>query len=374
MGKVQSVGRGVKPRGDHRSHQIRLAWACWSGSLESERQSEAHRRSFGPSSPIDSRTDRRASVSVLGDVIDRSLMSTFSDQPVHSNIWIQELSRILQGASGGFLFGVPLLYTVELWSIGASTHSPSLLAAIGITFGAVYLLTQTEHFRHQIRSTPALIAVESVEALGLGILAATVALILLRRITVETPLTEALGKIVFEGIPFSLGVVLGQSTLDSQYTQTQTEACSYPDCPHRPPRPWRRNQVGSTLADLDATLTGALIVALNIAPTDEIPLLAGGIPPLWLLLIVGMSLGISYAIVFASGFTNQAERRQQSGLFQEPINETLVAYLVSLLVSMLMLWFFRRLSLADPWQEWLSDTIVLGFPAAIGGAAGRVVI
>ncbi|MEO0491605.1 MAG: DUF2391 family protein, partial [Cyanobacteria bacterium J06659_2] len=42
---------------------------------------------------------------------------------------------------------------------------------------------------------------------------AAIALVLLRRITLETPLPESLGKLVFEGVPFSLGVTLARSTL-----------------------------------------------------------------------------------------------------------------------------------------------------------------
>ncbi|MEM9979839.1 MAG: DUF2391 family protein, partial [Cyanobacteria bacterium P01_D01_bin.2] len=96
-------------------------------------------------------------------------------------------------------------------------------------------------------------------------------------------------------------------------------------------------------------------------------------PALWLLLIMAASLLVSYAIVFASGFSDRALRRQQGRLLS-PVTETLAAYLVALAASVIMLVFFQQLSLQDPWQEWLSDTIVLGFPAAIGGAAGRLLI
>ena len=33
--------------------------------------------------------------------------------------WKQELQEIISGASGGFLFGIPLLYTMEVWFIGS---------------------------------------------------------------------------------------------------------------------------------------------------------------------------------------------------------------------------------------------------------------
>jgi uncharacterized membrane protein len=80
---------------------------------------------------------------------------------------------------------------------------------------------------------------------------------------------------------------------------------------------------------------------------------------------------ISYIIVFASGFTDRAERTQR-GLLLSPVTETLLAYIVVLAASTLMLVFFQQLSGNDPWQEWLGNVIVLGLPASVGGAAGRI--
>jgi putative integral membrane protein (TIGR02587 family) len=287
-----------------------------------------------------------------------------------SNIWLEELNDLLRGASGGFLFGIPLLYTVEVWGIGSSTPPSWLLIALAITFVVVYLLNQTEGFRKNTRIQPIDAAMETIESMAIGIVCALIALVLLRRITLDTPLTEMLGKLIFEGIPFSFGVALARSTLSrgpSSKRRVQRDAS-------RRVTPLSQLRLSATLADLDATLIGSLIIGFNIAPTEEITILATSIPPPWLLLIVVASLLISYTIVFASGFTNQTERRQQQGLFQRPLSETLISYLVSLLASALMLWFFQQLSWENPWQEWLSDTLVLGLPAAIGGAAGRIVI
>lgn len=280
--------------------------------------------------------------------------------------WREELTEVLRGAAGGFLFGIPLLYTLELWTIGSTADPSWLLGTLAITFALVYLITVTEGFRGNLRLSSVGIAMESIEAMAIGLLCALIALVLLCRITLATPLTETLGKLVFEGIPFSLGVALARSTL------TRGGRSGTPTRP-RPPRSIPSGW-GSTMADLDATVIGSFVLSLNIAPTDEITILAAAVPPLWLLLILVASLSITYVIVFVAGFTNQQERQRQRGLFQRPIPETVVAYLVSLLVSVAVLWFFHRLNLRNPWQEWLSDTIVLGFPAAIGGAAGRLVL
>ncbi|MCC3513346.1 MAG: TIGR02587 family membrane protein [Microcoleus sp. PH2017_17_BER_D_A] len=265
------------------------------------------------------------------------------------NQWSNELNDIIRGASGGFLFGIPLLYTMEVWSI-----------AIITTFIVVFLLTRTEGFRKtkDIRWRDA--AIDTVEAIAIGIVCAAVILFLLREITPDTPLQQALGKIIFEGLPFALGVALASGFLSGDRYQS-SDSDSEP-------------MINPTLADIGATLIGAMIIAFNIAPTDEIPMLAAAISPPWQLAIIAASLLISYGIVFAADFTSQAKRQQQRGIFQRPLSETVMAYLVSLVASAFMLFFFHKLSFDDPWSVWLGYTLVLGLPATVGGAAGRLAV
>jgi len=284
-------------------------------------------------------------------------------------MWPLELQAVVRGAAGGFLFGVPLLYTVEVWSIGSSTGAWWLLAVLGATLLVAWLLTQVEGFRQTLSLHPLEAVMESVEAVGIGVVCAAVALVLLRRITLDTPLAEALGKLVFEAVPFSVGVALARSTFQGRR-----------DRDRRTTAPLSRHFSSPTLAtvrdalvDLDATLIGTVLIAFSIAPTEEVPLIASSLPSLWLLLIMASSLGLSYAIVFASGFADRSERLQR-GLLFSPITETLAAYLVALLISVIMLVLFQQLNLNDPWPEWLGNTLVLGLPASIGGAAGRILI
>ncbi|MEM9452318.1 MAG: TIGR02587 family membrane protein [Cyanobacteria bacterium P01_E01_bin.6] len=287
-----------------------------------------------------------------------------------SNIWFSELQDLIKGASGGFLFGIPLLYTVEVWSIGSSANAPLLLAVLGTTFVVVWLITQTEGFRRTLTLHPIEAVMESIEALSLGLVCAAIALVLLRRVTLETPLAETLGKLVFEGVPFAFGVTLARSTLSRDRQQRDERRRVLPSGKLSS---YTVFSLGDALIDLDATLLGAIIIAFSIAPTEEIPLISSSIPSLWLLLIMMASLVLSYGIVFASGFADRDEREQR-GLLLSPITETLAAYLIALTASMVMLVFFQQLSWVTPWQEWLSDTIVLGLPATIGGAAGRILI
>ncbi len=291
-------------------------------------------------------------------------------------MWIEELRAILRGAAGSFLFGIPLLYTVEVWAIGSSTDSARLLVVQAVTFVVVLLLTQIEGFRRSLSIDPIETVLESIEALGIGIICAAIALVLLCRITLETPLSEALGKLIFEGVPFSLGVTLARSTLERRRSgERRTLARDVTPGPDFLPAAAVsfRDTLSDTLADIDATIIGAIVIAFSIAPTEEIAIIASALPPLWLLLIMSASLLISYIIVFASGFTDRSERAQR-GLLLSPVTETLVTYVVVLIASALMLIFFQQLSANDPWQEWLGNIIVLGLPASVGGAAGRILV
>ncbi|MCU0540892.1 MAG: TIGR02587 family membrane protein [Oscillatoriaceae cyanobacterium Prado104] len=279
---------------------------------------------------------------------------------IRKNQISNELNDIIRGASGGFLFGIPLLYTMEVWWLGSHTEPAQKSIAIAATFIAVFLLTRTEGFRKtkNIRWRDA--AMDATEAIAIGIVCTAFVLFLLREITLETPLQETLGKIIFEGLPFALGVALANGFLSGDRYQSS----------HSEGEP----TIDPTVADIGATLIGATIIAFNIAPTDEVPMLAAAISPPWQLAIIAASLLISYGIVFAADFTYQAKRQQQRGIFQRPLSETVMAYLVSLAASAFMLFFFHKLSFNDPWSLWLNYTLVLGLPATIGGAAGRLAV
>lgn len=292
--------------------------------------------------------------------------------------WQQEIEDLIRGASGGFLFGIPLLYTMEVWWIGSYTEPPLMLIILAVTFVIVFLLNRTDGFRQLNPDEPLQAAMDSVEALAIGTVCVTLILILLQEITPQTPLNEDLGKIVLEGMPFSIGVALARSILQGDRLnagqhQSDASASSKPEAASSQSSN-RPDEYNATLADLGATLVGTIFIAFNIAPTDEVPMLTAAASPPWLLAILITSLIISYGIVFVAGFTTQAQRLQQTGLFQHPLVETVITYLVSLLAAALMLWFFHRLSFADPWTTWFKQSLVLGLPATIGGAAGRLAV
>ncbi len=281
--------------------------------------------------------------------------------------WRQEFEDIIRGISGGFLFGIPLMYTMEVWWIGSYATPLAMLLVLLATFVVVFLLNRTDGFRQNFPDRPLQAFMDSVEALAIGAVCVTGMLLLLQEVRWGTPLDEALGKIVFEGVPFSIGVALSRSLLNSDRNQEKQNNSGNS-------QPQQQGRYNATLADVGATLVGSIIIAFSIAPTDEVPMLTAATSPPWLLAVLLTSLILSYLIVFAAGFTTQQRRLQQQGLFQRPITETVLSYLLSLGAAAAMLWFFQRLDFQDPWTSWLEQTLMLGLPATIGGAAGRIAI
>lgn len=285
-----------------------------------------------------------------------------------TNRWKTELDDLIRGASGGFLFGIPLLYTMEVWWIGSTVGPIRLLMALVLTFAVVFMLNRTSGFRKATDVNTIDAVMDTIEAMGLGILCAGVILWLLQEITLQTPLNEAVGKLIYEGVPFTLGVALANQFLSGN-SQGDQDTGNGPT-----PRPGSKGQLNETLSDIGGTMIGATIIAFNIAPTDEIPMLAAAVSGPWLLAVMVASLVISYGIVFQAGFANQQKRQQQQGIFQRPLSETIASYLISLIAGMAMLFFFDKVQFGDPWQMWLSHILLLGLPATIGGAAGRLAV
>lgn len=290
----------------------------------------------------------------------------------------RELNDLVRGICGGFLFGIPLLYTMEVWWIGSSVSPPQLAGVLLTTLLGTYLLSRTGGFRKSQATTEREALEDAVEAIALGILCAFIMLTILCQVTLETRFSGAVGQIVLESVPFSLGVALA-----NQFLQNSDES-EDSDKPNPTPsdqpklnemeRFFPEDNLNETISDIGATLLGALIIAFSIAPTDEVTVLVAAVNGPWLMMVVIISLLLSYTIVFQANFTRQEQRRLQTGLFQGPLSETVFSYLLSLMAAALMLSFFGKIDPVASTELAFRQILILGLPATIGGAAGRLAV
>ncbi len=286
--------------------------------------------------------------------------------------WEAELNDIGRALSGAFLFGIPLLYTMEVWWKGNTMSPPRMMAALVISFGALVLLIHEAGFRKEVPVTWWQIISDSMLGLVLAMVASAVSLAIIGMLHFGLGIGTILGRITMETIPFSIGAGISNFLVEKKNREGDDDAKA--EGGELCERKKSVRMMHDTLLDAGATVLGSTIIAFSIAPTDEILFIASKLSSWNLLIIIAASLLSSYTIVFESSFVSQKKRRRQRGIFQHPLSETIFSYLLSLLMAMAMLWLFQLLSLEMPFRQWVSYTIVLGLPAAIGGAAGRIAV
>jgi len=270
---------------------------------------------------------------------------------------------LIRAAGGGLLIGLPLLYTMEMWDHSFLLPSWKIVVLLGVAFVVVVGFSAVSGFRRE-RSWAELL-IDSVETMGIAAVVATVAMLLLGRIGLETSLRDAVGKIALEMIPVAFGVSLAGSQLaspDDDPEDAEAQGSSVGD----------GAGVGA-FGRLFIAGGGALLFALNIAPTEE-PLLLGVEAEWWLLLLViPATLAVTFAIVFYADFRGGRSLDAGDSPLDHPLTETLAAYAVSLLVSLLLLWAFGRTDGVGV-RAIIGQVIMLAAVASFGAAAGRLLV
>src|SRR5215208_6330857 len=99
-------------------------------------------------------------------------------RPLHtgrlSDSWREEIRGIVRAFSGAFLFGVPLLYTMEMWWLGQIASPGDLLLMLGIALLANFALVTVAGFK---RETSLFARLEqTLAAVAVGVVGAAVVL------------------------------------------------------------------------------------------------------------------------------------------------------------------------------------------------------
>lgn len=257
---------------------------------------------------------------------------------------------LMRGVAGGVLLGVPLLYTQEVWDLGETLEPLVVLGLLGVAFGASIALSYFVGFRAGRTHRP---IEDALAGFGMSIVLAGGLLLLLGRFRSGMPAGSLVGILALTSIPVGIGFAIGNALA---------------------PRKGGEGARGMTGAagDLLAAAAGAIVLALNIAPTEEPIRLAQELGWARLSLLVGVSLLLPYLIVFEAEFGGRETRHAQDGATQHPSTETALAYLIAFLLSAMLLWSFGRLDAIDGPN--LSAVVVLSFPASLGAALGRMLV
>jgi putative integral membrane protein (TIGR02587 family) len=262
---------------------------------------------------------------------------------------------IARAFGGAVIFAFPLLMTMEMWQLGFSMDRLKLALFIAMTLPLLAGLSYYAGFEKT--ETLAEDAEDAFIAFGVGFVASAIMLTLFGVITPDMPLGEIMGKIGLQAVPASIGAIVASKTLHSRDggdDGEEEDRAGYP-------------------GELFLMTAGAVFVAFNVAPTEEVVLIAYTMTPWHAVALAVVSMFLLHGFVYTVGFAGQEERPDKTGFAMTFLHFTVSGYAIALLVSLYVLWTFDRTAGLDP-ADLASMTVVLGLPASLGAATARLVV
>jgi len=308
-------------------------------------------------------------------------MSRRKSAKVEERTVAKSLQEYGRGVAGGLMFSLPLLYTMEVWWTGFIAHPWRLCAYVLVTF--LLLLGYNRYAGLRREASLMEVAIESVEEMGIGLLIAGLVLFLLGRITFEMPMNEIAGLIVVEAMTVAIGVSVGTAQLGAGGKEDESLEGDSVKQPQHSANRRAQNKVPGEGARADKkeihfggqmvlAFCGAVLFAANLAPTEEIVVVA--IETSWMK-IVGLaliSLLMGLLILHYSEFKGAQEFVHKDG-HSAILLGTVITYAIALATSALILWFFGRFDGVTLYIA-LAQTVALGVAATLGASAGRLLL
>lgn len=257
---------------------------------------------------------------------------------------------------GAIIFGYPLMMTMEMWWLGFHMDRARLLAFLLLTLVMLSGLGFFAGFE-QARSAKS-VALDALSAFGIAVIASALALACFGILKPEMSVGELAGKIAIQAIPASMGASLARKQLGSKEEEAQEE---------------RREARAGYEAQLFLMTAGALYMAFNVAPTEEMLLIAYKMTPWHGIVLVLASLGLLHAFVYAVGFGGQESVPEGAPRWTAFAHYTLAGYGIAVAVSLYVLFTFGRTDGAALAPITMM-TVVLAFPSALGAAIARLVV
>jgi putative integral membrane protein (TIGR02587 family) len=270
----------------------------------------------------------------------------------------QSLREYARGVAGGLLFSLPLLYTMEVWWAGFSSHPWRLAVYVVATF--VLLLGYNYYAGLRQDTCFEEVIIDSVEEMGIGLGVAALVLWLLGRVTFEMPASESIGQIVIEAMTVAIGVSVGTAQLGGEADEEGEKGVGEGS---------GEIHFGSEVV---LALCGAFLFAANVAPTEEIVMIAVETTVWRLLGMALLSLALGALILYYSEFSG-SKRHVRFDTHHDVLFGTVITYAVALLASAMVLAFFGRFD-GQGLATCVAQTVVLGVAATLGASAGRLLL
>src|SRR5690606_28670874 len=166
------------------------------------------------------------------------------------------------------LFSLPLLFTMEMWWAGFVAHPARLLVFVLVTFAL--LLVYNRYAGLHEDSSFLEILIDSVEEMGIGLMISALILWLLHRIHFAMPPAEILGKVIIEAMTVAIGVSVGTAQLGAEEEESDSKQEKDDAQSDNGKQSAESEQAPEFLEQIAMAMCGAVLIAANIGPTEEI--------------------------------------------------------------------------------------------------------
>ena len=191
----------------------------------------------------------------------------------------QFLIALARAFGGALLFALPLLMTMEMWALGSTMHPLRLALFLFAMFPVLGGLAYYAGFEESFGWLDFLL--NACVAWAVAFLAAGIGLALLAALGPGMSGGEIVGRLALQAVPASIGAMLARSQLGARDEEVEER---------------RRDTYGG---ELFLAAVGALFMAFNVAPTEEIVLIAQMMTAWHAIVLVLASLALMHAFVYA---------------------------------------------------------------------------
>jgi len=256
---------------------------------------------------------------------------------------------------GALLFAMPMLMTLEMWSLGFFMDpwrlAVFILLNVPLLIGLSYYagFEETDYYLEDV--------VDAFIACAVGFAAAALLLWLMSIIGPGMSADEIIGKIAIQAVPASIGAMLIRSQLGERQRKEE-----------------KRRDIHYA-GGLFLMAVGALYLSISLASTEETVRIASAMSAAQLLGLMLLSMVLLHGFLRATINQGKADLPADEATFRRVFfRHTVIGYAIALLISALILWIFGRTGGQGGGLELIRSAVVLAFPAALGAGAARLIL
>lgn len=266
--------------------------------------------------------------------------------------------NLARAFGGAVLFSFPMLMTMEMWFLGFYMNGLRLALFTLLTVPLLVGLSYYDGF--ETTSSVWDDVIDTFVAYAVGFLTSTVLLLLFGVTEFGMSTNEIIGKISVQAIVGGFGAMFAQSLLTGDKEEEEESE--------------KRRRDASYFGELFLMAVGAVFLSMSVAPTEEIVLISYKMTDWHTLALAVVTVSMMHAFVYSVEYRDfRDELPYHTSFLSGFLRFTIVGYAIVLLISFYILWTFGSID-EMAFAEQLKAAIVLGFPAAIGASASRLIL